>query len=83
MHVDWTHDSPTDATLGTPLPGGGSTEEEDRIMLGTVLNLGVGQRLHDRFDIRAQLSTLIIPPTEDREDLKLAPLLMLTTGFGL
>lgn len=83
LQVDWIRQSPTDRRLGSPRPEGGSAVWEERLMLGTVLNVGMGQRLHDRFDVRAQLSTLVVPSTDVREDLELVPTLVLTTGVGL
>jgi hypothetical protein len=81
--VDWTRESPSDTGLGMPRAGGGSAVREKRLMLGTVLNVGGGQRLGDRFDVRAQLSTLVVPSTDAREELWLVPVLVLTTGVGL
>jgi hypothetical protein len=80
LWVDWRLET-TDARVGSPLPEGGSYLEEEGPTLSTLLNLGVGQRLHGHLDVRAQLLTTVVPSTEER-DLMLLPVLSFTTGIA-
>lgn len=82
LWVDWRADS-TDPRFGTPAAEGGSFRAEEGVQLGSLLSFGIGQRLHERLDVRAQMLTLLVPSTDAREDAKLVPLFTLTTGIGL
>ncbi|MEJ2104235.1 MAG: hypothetical protein P8X47_06615 [Ignavibacteriaceae bacterium] len=42
ISVDWEESSPTDESLGTPLPGGGSKQSESGTGGGSVINAGFG-----------------------------------------
>lgn len=79
--VDWRLESAY-GRAGEPLQGGGSFLEQDGLMLGTTLNAGLGLRLHDHFDVLAQALVLVAPSTDLREDLKLMPAFLLTTGIS-
>lgn len=82
LWVDWRADS-TDPRFGTPAPDGGSFRVEEGVRPGSLLLFGIGQRLHERFDLRAQVLTLLVPSSKVREDAKLVPLFTLTSGIGL
>lgn len=82
LWVDWRTDS-TDRRFGTPLPDGGSFRAEEGIQVGSLLSVGLGHRLHERLDLRAQVVSLLVPSTRKREEATLLPLFMLTTGFAL
>jgi hypothetical protein len=79
---DWTLVS-TDPRAGTPLPTGGSTREERRMILGSLLSAGIGQRLGDRLDVRAQVNAVIVPSTALREELEFIPIVSLSSGLRL
>lgn len=79
--VDWREESDTDSGLGTPVPGGGSFREKDGLIVGSVFNFGIGQRLSRHLDLRAQLPTLVVAESDPR-GLKLIPVLTLTAAIG-
>jgi hypothetical protein len=58
MSVDWTESSPTDTSLGAPLPGGGSTHSDDGTAAGSIFNVGFG-RSFGRMDVRAEVPVLL------------------------
>ena len=60
IFVEWEERSLTDTSLGTPLPGGGSMQSEDGSSAGSIVNLGVGFRFSQTFDIRGQVPTFFI-----------------------
>jgi len=60
VSVNWEERSTGDTSLGTPLPGGGSMQSADVTAGGTILNLGIGYRLTEQFDVRAQAPTFFI-----------------------
>lgn len=60
VSVDWEERSATDTSLGTPLPGGGSMQAEDATAGGSILNLGIGHRFTEKFDLRAQVPTFFV-----------------------
>lgn len=82
LWVDWRLET-TNSRTGTPLPAGGSFLAERGVTVGTMLNLGIGQRLHRHIDIRAEMLTVIVPTTSQRENVKVIPAFTLTTGVGL
>ena len=53
ISVDWEESSPTDVSLGTPLPGGGSKQSESGSVAGSVVNAGFGYSF-GALDIRAE-----------------------------
>jgi hypothetical protein len=81
LHVDWRLSSPSDPRLGNSRPGGGSYFEESVVKLGGVLQFGVGLRLRERFDVRAQWHGLVVPSTYERKDLKVMSTIILSTGI--
>ena len=60
VSVDWTESSPTDTSLGTPLPGGGSTQNASGTSAGLLLNLGVGYNIGTDMDVRAEIPTIMV-----------------------
>jgi hypothetical protein len=83
LSVDWRLASSTDHKLGTPRLAGGSFREEHVRKLGSVAQLGVGVRVRDRFDLRAQGQALVVPSTDAREDMKVLHTITLSTGIQL
>ncbi len=81
--VEWHVESPTDDSLGTLRPSGGSVRAEDAVLLGALGNLGLGFRIHRRLDLRAHALTLMTPSTDAREDAKLLTTFMITAGVGI
>ena len=79
--VEWREESLTDSSLGTVLPGGGSFQEEDGSAAGLILNLGIGHRFSEKFDLRAQLPTFFIGSGENRGE-KVVPTLTVTAGIA-
>ena len=78
--VDWSESSPTDPSLGTPLPGGGTIQEEDGSAAGTIINIGVGYRFTDETDFRVQVPTMVILGGPDRSSSTI-PMLSVTVGI--
>ena len=60
MNVEWTEESPTDTSLGTLLPGGGSKQSTESFAGGSVLNLGVGYLFGNGFDLRLEVPTILV-----------------------
>ena len=81
VSVSWREESPTDTSLGSPLPGGGSFQEEDGTVGGAILNAGIGHRINESVDIRAQVPTFIIAGGDQRES-QLVPTFTVTVGFA-
>jgi hypothetical protein len=82
FQTDWVGQSPTDRFMGPLVPGVGYRSIEHTLELGCLLSVGLGFRLHDLLDVRAQLPTAMIPSTK-RRDLKLVPAIAFTLGIGL
>jgi hypothetical protein len=83
IDVDWRTESPTDPALRSPAPGGGSFTAEAGIMVGSMGAAGLGVRLHRNVDVRAQATSLIVPSTDLREDMKIIGALTFTAGITL
>jgi hypothetical protein len=83
IDVDWRTDSPTDPTLGSPSAGGGSFVTEARLIPGAMGAAGLGMRLHRNVDVRAQATSLLVPSTDLREDMKIVGTLTFTLGITL
>lgn len=79
--IEWREESPTDTSLGSALPGGGSFQEEDGSAAGLILNVGIGHRFSEKFDLRAQLPTFFIGGGENRAD-QVVPTLTVTAGIA-
>jgi hypothetical protein len=60
VSVDWTEESATDTSLGTPLPGGGSTQNAEAFAGGSVINLGIGYLLGNGLDMRIEIPTILV-----------------------
>lgn len=60
INVDWTESSPTDTSLGTPLPGGGSKQNVTALAGGSVINLGLGYLFEGGFDLRFEVPTIFV-----------------------
>lgn len=80
VSMSWEESSPTDVSLGTPLPGGGSKQSEDGGGGGTVFNLGVGHSLASGVDFRAELP-LILAFSAPGEASTVVPTFMVTVGY--
>ncbi len=80
ISVSWMESSLTDMSLGTPLPGGGTFQEEDASAAGTILNIGVGYRFNDKTDFRVQVPTIVILGGPERASSTI-PLLSVTMGI--
>ena len=81
VSVSWREESPTDVSLGPPLPGGGSFQEEDGTVGGLVVNFGIGHRFTEQVDLRVQAPTLFIGAGDSRES-TIVPTLTVTIGIG-
>jgi hypothetical protein len=80
VSVEWEESSPTDVSLGTLLPGGGSKQSADGSAGGSIINFGIGHRFTEQLDIRAQLPTFFIFSTPG-EASSIVPTLTLTVGY--
>lgn len=81
ISVEWEERSDTDTSLGPPLPGGGSMQSEDASAAGMILNVGLGYRFTEMFDLRVQVPTFFISETDARDG-KVVPTLTLTAGLS-
>ena len=81
ISVEWEESSPTDGSLGTPLPGGGSMMSEEGTTAGFIINLGLGHRFTETFDLRVQVPTFIISGGDERDG-KVVPMITLTAGLS-
>lgn len=59
VYVDWEERSPTDTSLGTPLPDGGSKQSEDGAAGAVIANAGIGYTFGGGLDVRFELPVLI------------------------
>lgn len=80
VSVDWEESSPTDVSLGTPLPGGGSKQSESGTGGGSVVNAGFGYSFGNKLHLRAEFPVIIsfAPPGESAG---VAPTFMVTLGY--
>jgi len=60
VSVEWTESSPTDTSLGTLLPGGGSSQSVDAFAAGSVINLGIGYLFENGLDMRLETPMIFI-----------------------
>lgn len=79
VSLDWEETSPTDESLGTLLPGGGSKQSESGSGGGSILNAGFGYSFGE-FHLRAEFPVIIAfsPPGEASG---VAPTFILTLGY--
>ncbi|MBN1164352.1 MAG: outer membrane beta-barrel protein [Candidatus Krumholzibacteriota bacterium] len=82
VSVEWEERSPTDTTLGTLLPGGGSMQDEDGTVGGMIINFGIGYRFNETFDLRAQVPTFFISGSDER-DSAVVPTFTITLGLHI
>jgi len=82
LGVNWEESSPTDTTLGTLLPGGGSKETFDGSTAGTILNVGVGYSIAGGFDLRLEVPVVIAFGNAGGAS-SVIPLFTLTGGYRL
>ena len=80
ISVEWEETSTTDESLGTPLPGGGSSQSADGTAGGFVFNLGFGGNLSNGLDFRLELP-VIVTFSSPGESSSVLPALMLTAGY--
>ena len=79
--VEWREESPTDGSLGPPLSGGGSYQEEDGSAGGAILNFGIGHRFSEEIDLRAQVPTFFIGGGDQRSS-QVVPTFTITVGVA-
>ncbi len=79
--VEWREESPTDVSLGSALAGGGSFQEEDGSAAGAILNFGIGHRITEQVDLRAQVPTFFIGSGDQRGG-QVIPTFTITLGVG-
>lgn len=58
--VNWSEESATDTSLGTPLTGGGSIQRVNSGGFGSIVNLGVGYLFGDGLDLRFEAPMIFI-----------------------
>ncbi len=80
VSVEWEESSPTDVSLGTPLPGGGSKQSDSGTGGGSVINAGFGYSFGNKIHLRAEFPVIVsfAPPGESAG---VAPTLMFTLGY--
>jgi hypothetical protein len=79
--VEWQEQSPTDTSLGTLLPGGGSMQSEEGTVGGFIINFGVGHRFNQLFDLRVQAPVFFVSSYGDRDG-AVVPTFTLTAGLS-
>lgn len=79
LSVEWTEESPTDTSLGTPRAGGGSMQSEDGTAFALIANFGVGFTRPGNLDFRIE-TPILISLNEVGEAATFIP--TLTVGFG-
>ena len=81
VSVEWEESSPTDESLGPPLPGGGSMQSEEGTVAGMIINLGLGYRFTELFDLRLQVPTIIVSAGDERDG-AVIPTITVTAGLS-
>jgi hypothetical protein len=82
VNVNWTEESPTDTSLGTLLPGGGSKQSADAFAGGSILNLGIGYLFANGFDVRFEAPVILVFGAPGKAT-SVAPTFTLTGGFRI
>lgn len=82
LGINWEESSPTDTSLGTLLPGGGSKQTRDGSVGGTILTLGAGYAIAGGLDVRLEVPLVITFSTVGGAS-TLIPLFTLTAGYRL
>ncbi len=80
VNMTWEERSTTDPSLGTPLPGGGSFQEDDGSGGGTIFNFGIGYTFSSGLDLRAE-TPIIISFAAPGEASAVVPALTVTAGY--
>lgn len=78
--VGWEESSPTDISLGTPLPGGGSMHDGGGTGAGSIFNLGGGMAFSNGADIRLEIPVILIFGDYDQPS-SVVPTFTLTAGM--
>lgn len=60
IHLTFVETSPTDISLGTLLPGGGSSMSFDGTVGGSVFNLGFGYNFKNNIDLRLEVPFMVL-----------------------
>ena len=74
----WEESSPTDISLGTPLPGGGSMQSEEGGTGGVLFTIGAGRTFSGPLDLRFEVPIMV---PFGIENVGVVPLFMLTAGY--
>jgi hypothetical protein len=82
LGINWEESSPTDTSLGTPLPGGGSKQTFDGSVGGSIVALGAGYAFGGGLDVRLEVP-LVISFSQAGGASTLIPLFTLTAGYRL
>jgi len=80
ISIDWEETSPTDGSLGPPLPNGGSKQSESGTGGGAVVNMGGGYSFGN-FNLRAEFP-VIIPFSPPGEASGVIPTFIVTAGYN-
>jgi hypothetical protein len=80
ISVSWEETSDGDITLGTPLPGGGSSQSADGTSGGMIVNLGVGYSFSGPLDLRLE-APIIYNFDAPGNSSSVIPTLTLTAGL--
>ena len=82
LGMNWEESSPTDPTLGTPLPGGGSKQTFDGSVGGALVSLGAGYTIAGGLDLRLEVP-LVITFSQAGGASTVIPPFTLTAGYRL
>lgn len=82
LGINWEESSPTDTSLGTPLPGGGSKQTFEGSVGGTILALGAGYAIAGGLDVRLEVPIVIAFSSAGGAS-TIIPLFTLTAGYRL
>lgn len=80
ISIDWEETSPTDGSLGTPLPYGGSKQSESATGGGSIVNIGGGYSFGN-VSLRAEFP-VIISFSAPGEASGVIPTFMITLGYN-
>ena len=78
ISYEYEQSSPTDSSLGTSLPGGGSMFTEEGGTGGVIFDVGIGYTFSSPFDLRFEVPIMI---PFGIENVSVVPLFMLTAGY--
>ena len=80
VYVEYEESSPTDTSLGAPLPGGGSSYTEEAGAGGTIFNIGGGKRINAAWDIRFEIPVIVSFASYEQAS-SVIPTLIVTAGY--